>query len=297
VSVAVAIPTYNRGRILCETIERLLTLDVRPSEIVVADQTTTHSTEVASRLTEWEADGNIRWIRLPEPSIPHAMNVALVEAREPYVLFLDDDIIPSPHLIEAHEAAIREERVWAVVGQVLQPGEEPEHFDEATLRRGVLRDLEFRFNHDRACDVRNVMAGNLCVDRGRALEAGGFDENFIAVAYRFETDFALRLIAAGGNIRYEPSASIRHLKEASGGVRVWGDHRSSASPMHSVGDYYFARHHVTRFWPYVFRRFLKNVATRYHLRRPWTIPAKVVGELRGLILGSRMARTGRRLRE
>ncbi|HKR64971.1 MAG TPA: hypothetical protein VJZ00_14655, partial [Thermoanaerobaculia bacterium] len=153
-----------------------------------------------------------------------------------------------------------------------------------------LRDLEFRFNHDVACDVQNVMAGNLAVDRTRALSIGGFDENFIAVAYRFETDFALRIVAAGGRIRYEPAASIHHLKAPGGGVRVWGDHRTSASPAHSAGDYYFARKHIAAFWPYVARRLAKNVATRYHLAHPWTVPGKLVGELRGLMLGVRLAR-------
>ncbi|HVR40518.1 MAG TPA: hypothetical protein VMU84_15590, partial [Thermoanaerobaculia bacterium] len=182
-----------------------------------------------------------------------------------------------------------------VVGQVLQPGEQPEHFDEGTLRRGALRDLEFRFNHDEPTDVRNVMAGNLSVDRARALAIGGFDENFLFAAYRFETDFALRMLAAGGRIRYEPSASIHHLKAASGGVRAHGDHRSSASPAHPAGDYYFARLHVDAFWRYVARRMKTNIATRYHLRHPFLIPFKIIGELRGLALGWRLARRGRRL--
>jgi hypothetical protein len=33
----------------------------------------------------------------------------------------------------------------------------------------------------------------------------------------------------------------------------------------------------------VARRLRNNIATRFHLRHPWTIPAKIVGELRGLV--------------
>ncbi|HWW61033.1 MAG TPA: hypothetical protein VN181_06680, partial [Thermoanaerobaculia bacterium] len=80
-----------------------------------------------------------------------------------------------------------------------------------------------------------------------------------------------------------------------GGVRAHGDHRRSASPAHPAGDYYFARLHVARFWPYVAKRLVNNVATRYHLRRPLLIPFKLIGELRGLALGLRLARRGRRL--
>lgn len=281
--LTIAIPTYERGAVLCETIELLLALDPRAQEIVVVDQTPNHPAAVEAKLRAFETSGAIRMLRLEKPSIPIAMNTALRAAASQHVLFLDDDIIPSRTLVGAHAKALQEAGVWAVVGQVLQPGESPAHFDDATLRRGILRDLEFRFTHDTATDVQNVMAGNLSVDRERALSIGGFDEAFTAVAYRFETDFALRLVRAGGRIRYEPSASIRHLQAPGGGVRAYGDHRTSPSPAHSFGDYYFARRHVPQFWRYVARRLRRNVLTRFHLLRPWTVPFKVVGEVRGLL--------------
>lgn len=291
--LTIAIPTYGRGKVLCETIEHLLALPARATEIVVVDQTEQHPPDTAERLEAWNASGVIRLVRLDQPSIPHAMNVALREARSPRVLFLDDDVIPAPNLVAAHEAAFTDASLWAVAGQVLQPGEAPQHFEEEELHRGLLRDLEFRFRHDAACDVRNVMAGNLTVDRERALFIGGFDENFIGVAYRFETDFALRIVAAGGRIRYEPSASIRHLKAPGGGIRTYGDHRTSSSPAHSAGDYYFALRHVPHFWRYAGMRLWKNVLTQYHLRHPWSIPPKLLGEIRGLLLARRLARGAR----
>ena len=285
--LTIAIPTYERGTVLCDTIEQLLALEPRANEIVIVDQTRAHPPEVAARLQAWHDAGAIRVIRLEQPSITRAMNTALREAKSAHVLFLDDDIIPSKNLVGAHAQALEQRGIWAVVGQVLQPGETTSHFDDETLRRGFVRDLEFRFTHDTACDVQNVMAGNLSVDRARALSIGGFDERYTAVAYRFETDFALRLVAAGGRIRYEPTASIRHLKAPGGGVRMWGDHRTSMSPAHSMGDYSFARKHVPDFWRYVARRLKNNVATRFHLKHPWTIPGKLIGEFRGLIAALR----------
>jgi GT2 family glycosyltransferase len=281
--LTIAIPTYGRGAVLCETIAMLLALQPRADEILIVDQTPSYPAEVAAKLRAFEESRAIRVIRLEQPSITRAMNTALAEARNRYVLFLDDDIEPSPQLVGAHLDALKQTGATATVGQVLQPGETPEHFDEATLRRGIVRDLEFRFNHDAPAYVQNVMAGNLCVDRERALAIGGFDERYTAVAYRFETDFALRLVAAGGRIYYVPNASIHHLKAPGGGVRMWGDHRTSASPAHSIGDYRFARRHVPTFWRYVATRLRKNVLTRFHLTHPWTIPAKVVGEMRGLV--------------
>lgn len=293
-SISVAIPTYNRGPILVETIERLLTLDRPAAEIVIVDQTPSYDAAIGAKLDNWSRSGAIRWIRLAEPSIPHAMNEALRLATSPIVLFVDDDVVPSPPLALEHERAYGS-GVWAVVGQVLQPGEEVTHANEAVIHDGPFRDAEFPFNHDVAGDVENVIACNLSVDREKALAIGGFDENFLAAAYRFETDFARRVVAAGGRVRFEPAASVRHLKIPTGGVRAHGDHRKTATPSHSMGDYYFALFHVQPFWKYASLRFVRNVGTRYHLKHPWTIPAKVTAELRGLALARRLKRSGRKL--
>lgn len=291
--ITVVIPTYNRGEILIETIARLLESAPAGSpapHILVADQTREHPVYIRERLEEWKGSGRIIWLRLPQPSIPHAMNAALLVATTPVVLFLDDDIEPSSELIAEHLRAHEDLSVAAVVGQILQPGEEPRHHPRPA------DDLEFRFNHDEACDVTNVMAGNLSVKREAALRVGGFDENYVGAAYRFETDFALRLAAAGGRIRFEPRASLRHLKLSTGGLRSFGDHRVTVSPAHAAGDYYFALHHRRgRFWRYALRRLVHNVATRYHLVHPWMIPTKLIGELRGMALARKLARRGARL--
>ncbi len=74
--ITIAIPTYNRGAILVETIERLLALEPRADAIVIADQTKQHPDAVERRLRAWSDGGAIRWLRLDAPSIPRAMNRA-----------------------------------------------------------------------------------------------------------------------------------------------------------------------------------------------------------------------------
>jgi len=283
--ITVAIPTYNRGAIVAETVQRLFALDPPPDAIVVVDQ----SAEPNEPLSRWHREGRIQLIRLDAPSIPRAMNEGLLAAKTPVVLYLDDDVEPAPGLIAAHERAHASAEIWAVVGQILQPGEEPRHFAQPE------DDLEFHFSHDEGRFVANVMAGNLSVKREHAIGAGGFDENYVGAGYRFETDFALRLVAAGGKIWFSPEASLRHLKLSTGGLRSFGDHRSSPSPAHSAGDYYFAIHHRPPLWRYAMRRLRKNVVTRYHLAHPWAIPTKLTGELRGILLARTLARRGQRL--
>ena len=280
-----------------DTVNALLTLRQRANEILVIDQTLQHDPATEQRLTRWDRQGSIRWVRLPEPSITRAMNVALIMAKTPAVLFLDDDIIPAPNLIGAHaECLAQDERIWAVAGQVLQPGEQPCDATVHCTRSGPRAFLDFPFCSNKPADIANVMAGNLSVKREKAVESGGFDENFCGVAYRFETEFAGRLIKHGGTIRFCPQASIRHLRAKSGGTRMAGSHLTSPDPRHGVGDYYFALRngHWTEAIRYASRRMLREVCTRFHLKHPWWIPIKLIGEMRAILWACRLVRQGPR---
>jgi GT2 family glycosyltransferase len=255
-----------------------------PGELLVVDQTEEHPPGVQDTLEKWHAEGAVNWIRMPEPSIPRAMNIALGRAKGTVILFLDDDIDPSDVLLAAHADAYRTDDVWAVAGQVLQPGEQPQAPTRADVLRPLGASLDFAFNSSEAAWICGGMAGNLSLRVGRALAVGGFDENFVGAAFRFETELCVRICRSGGRIRFEPKASVRHLRHPTGGTRSHGDHRKSMSPAHGVGDYYFALKQgmgptVLR---YVFTRPFRESCSRFHLRRPWWIPVKWAGEIAAL---------------
>jgi GT2 family glycosyltransferase len=158
-----------------------------------------------------------------------------------------------------------------VAGKVLQP------WDEG---RDYSRDIHFHFAADRPHWIREFMGGNFSVSRATALALGGFDENFVRVAYRFEAEFAHRVLASGGRIYYEPAACLHHLKAGSGGTRTYGEHLTTWRPDHAVGAYYYGlrtgtmKEFLVRPW--------RAIATRYHLRHPWRIPATLLAELTGM---------------
>ena len=281
-----------------DTVHALLALQVGANEILLIDQTLEHEPATQEQLDSWDHIDSIRWLQLPAPSIPHAMNVALQEAVHPVVLFVDDDVIPDPELVAAHAERHRtDEGTWAVAGQVLQPGETPRSPNGYVSKTGFHADLDFPFWSDVPAWISNVMAGNLSVKGDRVIEIGGFDERFHGVAYRFETEFARRLTAGGGRIRFEPRASIRHLQAARGGTRATGSHLSSASPRFGMGDYYFA---MRSGWSlqtvaYMLRRPFREVRTRFHLAHPWYIPVKLIGEARAFCSALNAYRKGPKL--
>ena len=295
--LSIVIPTYRRGHVLADTIKYLLPLcrqlDVS-SELLVLDQTEQHDSSIEHSLQAWNQSKEIRWLRLTQPHLTAAMNFGLLSAQGDIVLYLDDDIIPSKDLLHSHLKAHQcFSDAWAVVGQVLQPGQLPVPSEGSASKSHFWRDLDFPFNSTKGSWIENAIGCNLSVKRNQALTIGGFDENFPPpVASRFESEFAKRLIRSGGLIRFEPSASIHHLASSSGGTRSRGSHLTSASPRYGIGDCYFALRcadGLQLFW-YLFRKPFREVRTKFHLSHPWWIPVKLVGEIRALIQALCLAR-------
>lgn len=276
-SLSIVIPTYRRELVLVETIAFLLPLLAPGDELLVIDQTPVHEQETDAALTAWNAAGQIRWLRMADPSIPKAMNRGLLEARHDHVVFFDDDIRPEPELLAAFRSAFAERPETLIAGRVIQPWEE--ELDFRTLEPN-------RFASLVAGPRSEFMGGNFGVPKVAALQVGGFDENFVRVAYRFEAEFAYRWRESGRLIWFEPKASIHHLKAGGGGTRTFGDHLTTWRPDHAVGSYYFA--FVTGAWREALVRPWRAVSTRFHLRHPWRIPATLWAELRGLAWAIRL---------
>ncbi len=137
---------------------------------------------------------------------------------------------------------------------------------------------------------------NFSVRRTSALACGGFDENFVQVAYRYEADFCRR-IRPHGSVLFAPAASVRHLRAPRGGTRSYGSHLRTVRPSHAVGEYYYllcARSHPRR-WREFLRRPWRAIATRHHLTHPWWILPTLIAELLGMSWALALKARGPRL--
>ena len=112
-----------------------------------------------------------------------------------------------------------------IAGRIIQPWDKYQK----------LSDSGHQFNSTEKKYISCFMGGNFSINKQLAIEIGGFDENFIGVAYRFESEFARRWLNAGYSIVFEPAAAIDHLKVDSGGTREYGEHLTTARPFHAVG--------------------------------------------------------------
>jgi GT2 family glycosyltransferase len=216
------------------------------------------------------------------------MNQGLMESAREIVLFTDDDIRPTPGFLTAHRDAHRNALRTLVAGRVIQPWEEAAHLSS---------DRVSPFSGTEPSWMSEFMGGNFSIRRQVALELGGFDENFVHVAYRFEAEFACRFRAAGGLIYFEPRACLHHLRVASGGTRSYGAHLTTAKPSHAVGAYYFALRTTSlghRIGKFLSRPF-QAITTQHHLRHPWWIPVTLYAEVRGMCWALQLHRKGPRL--
>ena len=301
-NISVVIPSYNRSKILLETLDQLFNQTLKPKEVLVIDQTQyDRGDPAAESLRKLDEASRIRWIRLREPSIPVAMNKGLLESVSANVLFLDDDIKVNSDFLEKHQQVVDQFKPLAHVGQIVQPWQEAnqpfkdhEYVQEITLNA----DLEFMFNSAEPASIQNCMAGNLCVDRESAIAVGGFDENFSEVAYRFESEFCKRFCKTlDTHFLYSPLPILDHLYIKSGGTRAYANYLTSPKAVHSFGDYYFALlcgQGRSKF-NYIASRFFFSVCAKFYLRKPWFIPVRLIAEVRGLFKALNCIKQGQRL--
>jgi len=179
-SLSVVIPTYNRGQVLLDTVQQLLTQTTPADEIILVDQTCyAAGDKVAQELAKLATRPDLVWLTKEEPSIPKAMNEGLRRADSQWVLFIDDDITVASDFIDQHKRVVEHAGALAHVGQVVQPWQQAN--DPASQASGedkvlglnkLSTDLAFAFNSRASGWVRNCMAGNLCVNRQAAIAAG-----------------------------------------------------------------------------------------------------------------------------
>lgn len=121
----ILIPTYRRPTALAVTLTSLIAQTYREFRIVISDQTEdsnpTETGEVQAVLRILRAHGHRVEVykHLPRRGIAEQRQFLLEQATAPYCLFLDDDLILEPFVVENMLVAIKEENCGFVGSAVI----------------------------------------------------------------------------------------------------------------------------------------------------------------------------------
>lgn len=110
-SVSVLMPCYEQASFLARALDSLQAQSLTDWEALIVDAS--HSDDTAQLVQRWQADPRIRYERIAEGGLGHALNIALDRATAPLVAYLPcDDVIYRDHLqslkalLDAHPDAV-----------------------------------------------------------------------------------------------------------------------------------------------------------------------------------------------
>ncbi len=221
--ITIGIPTYRREESLRWTLRQIEQLAPSAAEVIVVDQTPEHASATEELLRDLEQRGVIRWLRQENPSLCRARNRILAEARNEWVLFLDDDVLFKSSLLRHYWTEIERNPVGAWVGQVYQvPRFESSMLEDGAVNRMPLEKYP-HYNRRNLDSVDFLRGCNFVVHRETAIQVGGFDEALFGSVYGDEMDFALRLLLAGKKMQFLAKPWLVHLSAPAGGCRIMGN--------------------------------------------------------------------------
>ena len=151
----------------------------------------------------------VRVLHRPAPGVAAARNAGWRAARAELVLFLGDDILADPGLIDGHRAAHRDRPAAAdaVLGHVRWADELPVTAFMRFLEEGV----QFDYAHMAAGEAgwSRLYTANVSLKRAELAAVDGFDEAF-GFAYE-DAELGRRLHDRGLRLHYAPQLSAEHL--------------------------------------------------------------------------------------
>jgi GT2 family glycosyltransferase len=248
--VSVVICTLNREEPLIHVLELLKDQSIHPLEVLVIDQSSEHQSTTWNYLRENQ--GRIRLLTIPSPSTTAARNLARKEVQGDLVLFLDDDVLFYPTLIQYHLENYKDPSLGAVNGKVLYDGSKENDLPWAAL---ITRSGKYlrNFTSNQRCLIPTLYGCNMSIRRDVLLDVGEFDLNYWGNFLWEEVDYALQIRKHGYPILYDPRAAVFHVMAQKGGSRNPPPRQYLESTV--FNDWYFFFKYISaRFGPFLLYR-------------------------------------------
>ena len=248
---SVVVPTYNRlGRL--RHVIAALEQQAYPSdayEVIVISDGSTDGTD--TYLGTLRSTMRLRWLTQANQGPAAARNAGIQKAAGEFIVFIDDDVVPEPQLLEEHARSHYEAgRDVVVLGPLLTP----EGFDMAPWVRWeqemLMKQYRALLRGDWVATARQFYTGNASLRRNHILTAGGFDERFRRAE---DVELAYRLVNNGLEFVFNIQAAGVHFADRS--YRAWLD----AAYAYGRNDVIFARDRNQKWLlPTIYREFLER---------------------------------------
>jgi GT2 family glycosyltransferase len=211
VRISIVIPTYRRHDALARTVDALerQTVDGDEFEVIVVDDPVDDDPQAVADALE-RRPLRIRHLHREARGVSAARNAGWRVAQAPLIMFLGDDILASPRLLEEHLDwhARRGGEDVGVLGHVRWASEIPTTPFMRWLERGYQFDYA-EIRGDEASWV-NFYTSNISLPRALLEEVDGFNEERFPFLYE-DLDLGHRLDQRGFRLLYNRRAEAEHL--------------------------------------------------------------------------------------
>lgn len=234
-TVSVVIPTFNRrarlGRVLAALASQTFPRD--EFEVVLVSDGSTDGTD--DYLESSNVPLPIVAVSQPNAGPAAARNRGVEIANGDLVLFVDDDVVAAPDLVEQHaKTHQRDGAGLVVIGPMLTPPDFRMNAWVSWEQAMLYKQYAAMKRGDWTATFRQFYTGNASLARSTLLDAGGFDTRFRRAE---DVELAYRLDEAGCRFDFNPDAVGWHYAD-----------RSFASWLANAHDYgvnevIFARDH------------------------------------------------------
>ena len=220
---SIVIPTFRR-RVSLERVLEALRVQTYPHErleVVVVNDGGSDSTSTMVR--ERRMPFPVRLLEQANLGPAAARNLGVENATGPFVLFLDDDVVPVPRLVAEHAAAHGDHDDLVVMGTMLGDGRERRPWlrwesetlaqQYAAIEQGVWEASQWQF-----------YTGNASLMKEHVVRAGGFD---VSLRRAEDIELGVRLQRLGLRFVFRRAAEGLHLMRRSwhswlGAARQYG---------------------------------------------------------------------------
>ncbi|MEZ6126151.1 MAG: glycosyltransferase family 2 protein [Planctomycetaceae bacterium] len=213
--LSIIIPTYRRNESLPRLLQALSGQTYDNIEVLVVDQNPDDS--VPSWVTDFSATLPLRRIHLTEPNASTARNTGFKASTGDIILFIDDDLIPSPdfcasglNLLQSHRHTVK-----CLCPVIVVDGKD-------TGQEHVIPGTQFKDTSLHR--LKNSITAAVFFEREFFEQTGGFDELLFQFARTAEDqELFLRMTARGMTYWLDKSLRIDHDETASGGCELRTD--------------------------------------------------------------------------